>query len=170
MRRELGALACLGAVTALSSPAVAAPAVEPTAEPTVTSGVAATPEEDEVVRLTNLQRQKGGCRPLVNNPYLRRAAYGHSLDMATQNYFSHTSKDGRNVGDRIRAAGYTGARRWAENIAWGQQTPSAVVTAWMNSSGHRANIMNCAYADIGVGLAKNSSGRPYWTQNFAAKQ
>ncbi|GAA3123627.1 hypothetical protein GCM10010466_13130 [Planomonospora alba] len=173
MRRSLGALACIGTLAALGTPALAtgtsaAPRAASPA-PAATSGVG-TAEENEVVRLTNAQRQRGGCRALTHDPYLRKAAYGHSRDMAVNNYFSHTSKDGRTVIDRIRAAGFTGARRWAENIAWGQQTPSAVVNAWMNSSGHRANIMNCAYTHIGVGMAKNSSGRPYWTQNFAARQ
>ncbi|MFC4060754.1 CAP domain-containing protein [Planomonospora corallina] len=180
MRRSLGALACLGSLAALSTPALAAGAAEapaapavrpaaPFAAPTPAGGVG-TAEENEVVRLTNARRQQGGCRALTHDPYLRRAAYDHSRDMAVNNYFSHTSKDGRTAIDRIRAAGFTGARRWAENIAWGQRTPSAVVTAWMNSSGHRANIMNCAYTHIGVGMAKKSDGTPYWTQNFAARQ
>ncbi|MFB9720804.1 CAP domain-containing protein [Planobispora longispora] len=154
----------------------AKPTATPTAKPTTpapsptgTGGTVGTTEENEVVRLTNIERQKGGCSPLKHDPQLRKAAYGHSADMAENGYFSHTSKDGRSFMDRIRQAGFTGGSGWAENIAWGQRTPADVVNGWMNSSGHRKNIMNCKYNLIGVGAAKNSQGRIYWTQNFAAK-
>ncbi|MEV0590094.1 CAP domain-containing protein [Nonomuraea cavernae] len=148
--------------TATSSP-------KPSATATPPAGTVGTAEENEVVRLTNVERAKGGCQPLKHDAQLRQAAFGHSSDMATQNYFSHTSKDGRTFMDRIRGAGFTGGSGWAENIAMGQSTPAAVVTGWMNSSGHKANIMNCKYTLIGVGAAKNSKGQIYWTQNFAAK-
>ncbi|NRQ38529.1 CAP domain-containing protein, partial [Nonomuraea sp. NN258] len=137
--------------------------------PPPSGGTVGTAEENEVVRLTNAERAKGGCRPLQHDPRLRAAAFGHSSDMARQNYFSHTSKDGRSFMDRIRAAGFTGGTGWAENIAMGQRTPASVVTSWMNSSGHRTNIMNCKYTLIGVGAAKNAQGQIYWTQVFAAK-
>lgn len=137
--------------------------------PTSTPGTVGTAEENEVVRLTNAERAKGGCQPLKHDPQLHQAASGHSADMAKKGYFSHTSQDGRTFMDRIRQAGFTGGRGWAENIAMGQRTPADVVKAWMNSSGHRANIMNCSYTLIGVGAVKNSSGQIYWTQNFAAR-
>ncbi|MBG0832290.1 CAP domain-containing protein [Planomonospora sp. ID67723] len=166
-------LSCSPTGTPSPSPS-GTPAPTPTATPTATpspppAGEVGTAEENEVVRLTNLERQKGGCAPLKHDPQLRKAAYGHSADMAAQNYFSHTSKDGRSFMDRIRGAGFTGGSGFAENIAAGQRTPADVVKAWMNSSGHRANIMNCKYNLIGAGLAKKSDGTPYWTQNFAAK-
>ncbi|WP_336208879.1 CAP domain-containing protein [Nonomuraea sp. LPB2021202275-12-8] len=153
------------------SPTTTAPP-KPSATPTTTTppaGTVGSAEENEVVRLTNAERAKGGCQPLKHDAQLRKAAFGHSSDMATQNYFSHTSKDGRTFMDRIRGAGFTGGSGWAENIAMGQQTPASVVSAWMNSSGHKANIMNCKYNLIGVGAAKNSKGQIYWTQNFAAR-
>ncbi|GAA3425149.1 CAP domain-containing protein [Streptosporangium sandarakinum] len=137
--------------------------------PTSTAGTVGTADENEVLRLVNVERAKGGCQPLKHDPQLRAAAYGHSADMAAKGYFSHTSQDGRSFMDRIRAAGFTGGTGWAENIAMGQSTPAAVVTSWMNSSGHRANIMNCKYTLIGVGAAKNSKGQIYWTQDFAAR-
>ncbi|MEU9837342.1 CAP domain-containing protein [Streptosporangium sp. NPDC048047] len=147
--------------------------VKPTPKPTPTAsspgGAVGTADENEVLRLTNAERAKGGCQPLKHDAQLRAAAYGHSADMAAKNYFSHTSQDGRSFMDRIRAAGFTGGSGWAENIAMGQPTPASVVTAWMNSSGHRANIMNCKYTLIGVGAAKNSKGQIYWTQDFAAR-
>ncbi|MCF6476799.1 CAP domain-containing protein, partial [Nonomuraea sp. MG754425] len=143
----------------------------PTPTPTGSSpsGTVGTAEENEVIRLVNAERAKGGCSAVKHDPQLRAAAYGHSADMAAKNYFSHTSKDGRSFMDRIKAAGFTGGSAWAENIAMGQRTPAQVMQSWMNSSGHKANIMNCRYNLIGVGLAKNSSGTPYWTQDFAAK-
>ncbi|GHH70609.1 hypothetical protein GCM10017673_22760 [Streptosporangium violaceochromogenes] len=119
----------------------------------------------EVVRLTNAERRAGGCAPLRDDPRLRSSAQGHSSDMAAGNYFSHTSRDGRSMTDRIRASGFSPMRAWAENIAMGQRTPAEVVRAWMNSAGHRRNIMNCAYTHIGVGVAKSPRGL-YWTQNF----
>ncbi|GLK13630.1 hypothetical protein GCM10017600_70410 [Streptosporangium carneum] len=149
------------------------PTVAPTAAPTLPPAATPTPTasqgssaQDEVVRLTNVERQAGGCAPLKHDPQLRSAAQGHSDDMAAKNYFSHTSQDGRTMTDRIKASGFRPMSAWAENIAWGQRTPAAVVKAWMNSEGHRRNIMNCAYTHIGVGMADSSRG-PYWTQDFA---
>ncbi len=145
------------------------PAPTPSASTTPTPAPSSAPGSslsEEVVRLTNVERQKNGCGPLVSDPQLRSAAQGHSDDMAAKNYFSHTSQDGRDMTDRIRASGFSPMRAWAENIAMGQRTPAEVVTAWMNSSGHRANIVNCAYTHLGVGVANSSRGI-YWTQNFA---
>ena len=88
--------------------------------------------------------------------------------MATNDYFSHTSLDGRTFSQRIQDAGYAGGFPQGENIAAGSSTPQAVVNAWMASSGHCSNIMKGGYADIGVGygfLAGSTYGH-YWTQNF----
>lgn len=138
------------------------PTPPPTPSPTPSQG---SSSQEEVVRLTNVERQAGGCGALKNDPQLRSAAQGHSDDMATKNYFSHTSQDGRTMTDRIKASGFSPMSAWAENIAMGQRTPAEVVKAWMNSTGHRQNIMNCAYTHIGVGVANSSRG-VYWTQNF----
>jgi uncharacterized protein YkwD len=127
------------------------------------SSTVETSIEQQVVSLTNAERAKAGCRPLKANAELRAAAYGHSADMSAKNYFEHDSKDGRTFADRIKAAGYSYSAA-AENIAKGYSTAAAVVDGWMNSSGHRANILNCTYTDIGVGYAK--AGGPYWTQDF----
>lgn len=123
------------------------------------------PQEQEVLRLVNVERAKVGCGAVAENPALATSARAHSIDMAQNNYFSHTSQDGRSPFDRMRAAGYTG-NRMAENIAAGQPTPAAVMDAWMNSAGHRANILNCAYTDLGVGVASGGQYGTYWTQNF----
>ncbi|MFI9590099.1 CAP domain-containing protein [Nonomuraea sp. NPDC052265] len=141
----------------------------PAPKPSGPAGAVGTAEENEVLRLVNAERAKGDCKPLKHDAQLRAAAFGHSSDMAAKDYFDHTSKDGRSFMDRIRAAGFTGGTAFAENIAYGQSTPASVMNSWMNSSGHRANIMNCRYTVIGVGAAKNAQGRIYWTQDFAAK-
>ena len=126
----------------------------------VTGGVA-----DQVLALVNNERAKAGCRSVKANSALQRAAQGHSADMAAKDYFSHDSQDGRDFADRIRAAGYSGGAI-AENIAAGQSTASSVMKGWMNSPGHRANILNCRYTALGVGYAKGGSYGHYWTQDF----
>jgi uncharacterized protein YkwD len=122
----------------------------------------------EIVELTNAARATAGCGPLTLNPLLNQAADGHSEDMAARNFFDHLSPEGADPGDRIAATGYR-PRGWAENIAAGYPNADAVVAGWMNSTGHRENIVNCGYTEIGVGYATNPStgDGPYWTQVFA---
>ncbi|MFB4277258.1 CAP domain-containing protein [Nonomuraea sp. MTCD27] len=132
--------------------------------PASAGGFASAPET-AVVTLTNQARAKNGCRPLVHDAKLHLAAERHSSDMARNNYFSHDSRDGRTFDQRIKAAGFV-FRMAGENIAKGQPSAAAVVKAWLNSPGHRANIMNCSYTHIGVG--HNAKG-PTWTQDFAAR-
>jgi len=119
----------------------------------------------QVVALTNQQRAASGCGALRVNATLTQVAQAHSADMAANNYFSHDSQNGASPFDRMTAAGYRFSAA-AENIAAGQRTPSDVVTAWMNSEGHRANILNCTYTEIGVGYATGGSYGTYWTQDF----
>ncbi|MBK3637924.1 CAP domain-containing protein [Streptomyces sp. MBT97] len=121
----------------------------------------------QVIALVNEERSKAGCGPLTEDPQLRRSAQGHSDDMAARDFFDHVNPDGADPGQRITAAGY----RWStygENIAKGQQTAESVMTSWMNSEGHRANILNCSFKNIGIGI-HDGSGGPWWTQNFGAK-
>lgn len=110
----------------------------------------------------------GPAPALAVSATLRVAARSHSEEMATHNYFSHTSYDGRTFSQRISAAGYTGASPWGENIAAGQSSPAAVVNGWMNSTGHCANIMNPSYRAIGVGYGYRAASNygHYWTQDF----
>lgn len=122
---------------------------------------------EQVTTLVNSERSKAGCGPVTANSQLETAALRHSQDMAAKGYFDHNSPDGRDPGDRITAAGY----RWTtygENIARGQQTPESVMEGWMNSPGHRDNILNCAFKEIGVGV-HDASGGPWWTQAFGAR-
>ncbi|TLF59290.1 CAP domain-containing protein [Nonomuraea sp. KC401] len=137
--------------------------------PPPSSGSVGTTVENEVVRLTNAERAKGGCEPLRHDQKLRAAAFGHSSDMAEQGKMAHKLPGRPDLQQRIEAVGLTGFRAWGENVAWGQPSAASVVRAWMNSSGHRANIMNCRYNLIGVGAKKDGQGRIYWTQDFVTK-
>ncbi len=126
--------------------------------------------ESEVIDLVNVERAAEGLPPLSYDASLGAAARGHSEDMGLQNYFSHMGLDGRTACGRITDAGYT----WnycGENIAAGQPTPEDVIDTWMASDGHRANILNPSFCDIGVGYAyvANSAYGHYWTQNFGRR-
>ncbi|QKW37283.1 hypothetical protein HUT06_27440 [Actinomadura sp. NAK00032] len=143
------------------------PAAPPPARSKAPSAPAAGGAAAQVISLVNKERAKNGCRALTSNGKLAAAAQRHSADMARRGFFDHTNPDGKSPGDRITAAGY----RWStygENIAKGQPTPASVMKSWMNSPGHRANILNCGFREIGVGVVK--SGGPYWTQVFGASR
>jgi uncharacterized YkwD family protein/spore coat assembly protein SafA len=121
--------------------------------------------EQQVVDSVNRYRVSAGLAPLSVNWELSRVARYKSQDMINKGYFGHTSPTYgspfqmmEEFGLRFSAAG--------ENIAYGQRTPQEVMTAWMNSSGHRANIMSPIYTQIGVGAAKAANGTLYWTQEF----
>lgn len=117
----------------------------------------------EVVDLTNAERTAHGCEPLHTDDRLRKAAQGHTDDMAEQNYLSHVSPRGDGPGERAAAAGYP---NWSgENIARGYPSAESVVDVWMDSEGHRKNILNCESKAIGVGIAEGQQGL-YWTQLF----
>ncbi|MFD0273200.1 CAP domain-containing protein [Kitasatospora sp. NPDC127111] len=131
---------------------------------TAASGTAAQYAQ-QVVDLVNAERSKAGCGPLTADSKLAAAAQGHSEDMANRNYFDHASPEGFHADHRIEAVGYRWSS-WGENIARGQKDPAAVMDAWMNSPGHRANILNCSFKEIGVGV-RTGSGGPWWTQVFA---
>ena len=118
--------------------------------------------ENEVIRLVNEQRAKNGLKALTANWELSRVARYKSQDMVDNRYFSHTSPTYGTPFQMIKAFGLS-YRTAGENIAYGQRTPQAVVNAWMNSSGHRANILNASYTQIGVGYVSNGH---YWTQLF----
>ncbi len=121
--------------------------------------------ENEVIRLVNETREKNGLNTLTADWELSRVARYKSQDMKDNNYFSHTSPVYGSPFDMIKNFGIS-YRSAAENIAKGQKTPQAVVNAWMNSSGHRANILNSSYNRIGVGYVANGN---YWTQMFIKK-
>jgi uncharacterized protein YkwD len=94
-----------------------------------------------------------------------QVAYEHCVDMDVRDFFSHTNPDGDGPGDRIAAAEISHAG-WGENIAWGYASPQAVMDGWMNSPGHRANILNSAWTHVGIGVHAPGVGGPWWTQVF----
>ncbi|MFL4902132.1 CAP domain-containing protein [Streptomyces sp. MMS24-I2-30] len=117
---------------------------------------------DRILELVNAERGKAGCSDLKLNDTLTKAAQAHSDDMAAHKNMSHTGSDGTSPGDRITKAGYTWSA-YGENVAYGFSTPEQVMSAWMSSPGHKANILNCGFKEIGVGLSQPGS---YWTQDF----
>lgn len=121
--------------------------------------------ENEVIRLVNVERSNRGLRTLSANWQLSRVARYKSQDMISKNYFSHTSPT---YGSPFRMMESFGVKFSAagENIAYGQRSPKEVMNSWMNSPGHRSNILSPTYTQIGVGVAKTSSGTFYWTQMF----
>lgn len=133
------------------------------------------------VCLLNHKRQRYGLRRLSGDRRLSRAAHRHNLDMVRRSYFAHVSRRGRDVGDRLAATGYTRGARWwmvGENLAWGagsRSTPRRIMSAWMNSPGHRANILNSRFREIGIAVAFDapvSVGSPAatYTTTFGARR
>lgn len=121
--------------------------------------------EAEVIRLVNEARISQGLSPLSHNWELSRVARYKSQDMRDNRYFSHTSPTYGSPFQMMKDFGIS-YRSAGENIARGQRTPQAVFDGWMNSSGHRANILNSSYTHIGVGYVKDGN---YWTQMFIRK-
>lgn len=121
--------------------------------------------EAEVIRLVNQIRKQNGLKELQTDWQLSRVARYKSQDMKNKNYFSHTSPTYGSPFDMMKSFGIS-YKSAGENIAKGQKTPQAVVNAWMNSAGHRANILNSSYTHIGVGYVESGN---YWTQMFISK-
>ncbi|MFJ7957943.1 CAP domain-containing protein [Streptomyces sp. NPDC096319] len=154
-----------------AAPTTRAPAPKPhptTAAPTEKAPVTSTADrgeaaEAEVVRLVNMERAKVGCSPVRVNSQLTALAGAFSADMAARGFFDHTDPDGDTPWARAEQAGVTGMG--GENIARGQVDAAAVMASWMNSDGHRANILNCDFTTLGVGVTFGDGG-PWWTQDF----
>ncbi|WP_033217174.1 sigma-70 family RNA polymerase sigma factor [Kitasatospora phosalacinea] len=121
-------------------------------------------QAQQVLELVNAERAKAGCGPVTADAKLATAALRHSEDMAARNFFDHTNPDGAGPQQRIDAVGYAWSG-WGENIARGQKDAAAVMDSWMNSPGHRANILNCKFTELGVGVHLGAGG-PWWTQDF----
>ncbi|MEU6834342.1 CAP domain-containing protein [Streptomyces rubiginosohelvolus] len=151
-----------------SAPASKAPATPKTsAAPPPSKKPSPSPTDasarSEVLALVNQERAKVGCSPLSTSAPLTSLAQNFSEDMAARGFFDHTDPDGDTPWDRAAQAGVQGLA--AENIARGQADAQAVMEGWMNSEGHRANILNCDYKTIGIGVHEGSGG-PWWVQNF----
>jgi uncharacterized protein YkwD len=125
-----------------------------------------------VIVLINQERAKSNCPALVAEAILMRVAQAHSQDMAANDFFDHTGSDGRDPFQRMHEAGYD-YRTAAENVAAGVKTPAEVVALWMDSPGHRANMLNCAFRETGVGYAADPGDKlmyeHYWTQVFGVR-
>ncbi|MFE3522193.1 CAP domain-containing protein [Streptomyces sp. NPDC059161] len=161
-----------------STPPASKPAARPVVPPVVPSAVVPqqrvqAPSADvpsaevsaaaTVVSLVNQQRAQVGCMPVQADAALASLATAFSDDMAARGFFDHTDPDGKTPWDRAAKAGIQGLG--GENIARGQADAKAVMDAWMNSPGHRANILNCEYKSLGVGVHFGPGG-PWWTQDF----
>lgn len=159
VKYEVGLFEIKGANTHIKNPDLIYPG-DKLYIPTADSGVSAY--EQEVIRLVNIERSKQGLKSLTYDWQLSRVARYKSQDMKDKGYFSHTSPTYGSPFEMMKSFGIS-YRTAGENIAKGQRTPSEVVNAWMNSSGHRANILNSSFTKIGVGYVKDGN---YWTQMF----
>jgi len=146
-------VALVGAV-AVASPAYAAAATTVQMQADILAG-------------TNAQRARHGCGQLRLDANISRAARHHSAWMASTGTFSHVGSRNSSFVTRVQAEGY--ASPMSENIAWGYRSGAEVVTAWMNSAGHRANILNCAAKSVGLGAAYATNGNPYFTEDFGSR-
>jgi uncharacterized protein YkwD len=147
-----------------SESAATPPLVEKSAPATTAAPAPADPSaEDQVLALVNVQRAAAGCGALTADPALADVARAHSADMRDRGFFDHVNPDGL---DPFERAARAGLEAHAENIAYGQPDPAAVMESWMTSAGHRANILNCDLTRLGVGVAQGAGG-PWWTQLFA---
>jgi uncharacterized protein YkwD len=144
-----------------AAPRTALPAAP--APPSPAAFPAGSDRAGQVLALVNQERAAAGCRPLAADSRLAAVAVAHSADMRDRGYFDHVNLAGLSPFDRAEAAGVS-AR--AENIARGQDDAAAVMESWMNSPGHRSNILDCGLTRLGVGIADGGGG-PWWTQLFA---
>lgn len=121
-------------------------------------------EERELLALVNKERAAAGVSPLRADPKLMRAARAHAANMAAQGRLDHTL-DGKGPGERLAEVGYAGSG-WGENVAAGQRTPAEALASWMSSDGHRGNILNGSFTEVGLGVVRGANGGAYWTQVF----
>ncbi|HSL74209.1 MAG TPA: CAP domain-containing protein [Ilumatobacteraceae bacterium] len=181
MRTKLAVVVAAAAITGLLTPALvqgtsasldsAAPTVQlqravrlaPPAPPPPPPPAPASPVQ-VIFDLVNAERAVRGLPAMVFDPLLALAAQRHSEDQAAMRKMTHTGSDGSSLSQRVDRVGFAW-RSLAENVAVGYAGPAAVMAAWMNSDGHRRNILS-ANTHLGVGLAYGSDGRPYWTQVF----
>lgn len=151
---------------------VGACAPAPRTAPPPAAGPVAVPAgstwQDQMLASINANRAAAGRAPLSRCASLDAAAQTHSADQAATNTMTHSGSDGSTIGVRANRAGYVGWTALGENVAAGYSSVDAVMTGWMNSSGHKANLLSPSYTHVGLGLVNSASGRPYWTQDFGA--
>lgn len=133
--------------------------------PKTEQGFTPSQEEEKLFELTNKERARHNLPPFKLNPLLARAARAHSQNMASQDKLAHVL-DGKTPADRVKSTGYA-YRYVGENVAWGLNIPlEQTMTDWMNSEGHRANILKKEFTEIGLGYARAKDGKYYCTQVF----
>lgn len=153
--------------TEVEKPETEVPKVEVPGQPGKNDGGSESKTElsyaEQVVKLVNAERTKNGLSPLTIDKSVESAALVRSKEI--EKSFSHTRPNGGSFSTALKEQGvsFMGA---GENIAWGQKSPEEVMQGWMNSEGHRANILNAKFTKIGVGYYQNSNGTNYWTQLF----
>lgn len=138
----------------------------------VAAPVVPTDQESRAFRLVNAERVKKGLRPLVWDAELTRMARLYSEKMASQNFFSHKSPDGKGLRERSRASGIVGFKRLGENLAYNkgfEDAAACAVVGWMRSEGHRDHILDEEFTRSGLGIARSADGRAYFTQVFAVR-
>lgn len=162
MLRPLFALLFLFAVVSFAEAQVSK--VDPKKKDAKKEELKLSKEEEGVIELTNAERKKMDLPPLKANALLMEAARSHGANMAKQDKLAH-ELDGKQPADRVKDAGYKYGYT-GENVAWNQKNPKEVLESWMNSEGHRANILKKEYTEIGVAMVKNEKGQPYWVQVF----
>ncbi|MCK5728962.1 MAG: CAP domain-containing protein [Methylococcales bacterium] len=137
----------------------------------LTTVAQANPNTAELLQLVNKERREAGLSELTLSSPLNQAAQHHADDMSSNNYFSHTGLDSSQMSDRASAKGYR-YRRIGENIAAGQSTATETMQGWIKSAGHRKNILNPHYKEVGFGYSysSNSCYRHYWVQVFGVSQ
>lgn len=134
-------------------------------KPIPTEDYGGTPDELILLELHNKERFSRGLCDLQIEPKLDDAAQKHAEWMAEHHRMSHTGEGGSSVGKRVGG----GWQTWGENIAYGAKTEQSVHKMWMNSSGHRANILNKNFNDVGIGIAQTKDGTIYWCVDFGLK-
>ncbi|MFB6891487.1 sigma-70 family RNA polymerase sigma factor [Kitasatospora sp. NPDC056327] len=149
------------APTAAATPTVTASSARPS-----TATPAAPSPERQLVDLVNAERTRRGCAPLRIDPRLHTAAQKHAEAMVARNFFDHTAPDGTGADARLNAAGYRWSR-WGENLDRGPSSPAVVFSRWMDGGIHQTNMLDCAFKDVGVGVAVGPAGL-YWTQDLGA--
>jgi uncharacterized protein YkwD len=171
---RLLALAALAA--ALLAPNAAPASAADTCTPGAAWGTVSSTFASQVVALVNKHRRSLGLARLQVSRTLTRSASWKSLNMGYYGYMAHDDPArpvARTVFERLAACGYpaypSGRAGWGENIAYGYATPADVMTRWLNSPEHRANIENPTYRAIGVGIARNAKGVYYWTEDFGTQ-
>ncbi|MFD0273199.1 sigma-70 family RNA polymerase sigma factor [Kitasatospora sp. NPDC127111] len=152
-------------VTAAPVPTPTEPPVTatPTPSPTVVRATPPPSPERQLVDLVNAERAKAGCGPLRIDPKLHTAAQKHADDMVARGFFDHVNPDGARADARLTAAGYRWSQ-WGENLDRGPSAPATVFSRWMDGGIHQSNMLDCAFKDIGIGVATGPAG-VYWTQD-----